>query len=199
MILFARGKPSFKMKRRFYLRKYFLLYSLILCLSCKDNISDKARKNEIPDRVFTQAHIIHKDSGELKMDLKAPVIEQYQSEQGKERKLFPRGLRVVFYEKNKIRPGHLKADWAQELEAEGLYKARGRVEIINSQADTLLTDEIFWNRGEKKIYTDALTQIYRADGTKLTAKNGLESSEDLNDLTLKNTEGTIPVKENDSP
>ncbi len=198
MILFATSKSPLKMKQRSYLRRYFLLISLVFYASCKGDISHKADKNETPDRVFTQAHIIHKDSGELKMDLKAPVIEQYQFEQGKNQKLFPSGIHVIFYEKNKITPGHLKAHWAEELESEGLYKAKGQVEIINAQGDTLRTDEIFWNRGEKKIYTNALTQIHRADGTELTAKNGLESSEDLNDLILKNTEGTIPLKENDS-
>lgn len=172
----------------------------LFCISCHGKKTQKSIKvQRTPDRIFTQAHILYKASGELKMDIRAPVVEQYQFKNGKSQKLFPKGVRMIFYEKNQIKPSYLKADWAEEIEQEDLCKAKGHVEIITSQGDTLQTDEIVWKKAEKKIYTQTLTEIHRADGAKLIAKNGLEGSEDLTEITLKNTEGIIPVKQENSP
>ena len=154
-------------------------------------MTHKVDKKEVPYRIFYQAHIIHKDSEGLKVDLKAPINEQYKSKQGKVRCQFPKGVYIIFYEKNNITPCHLKANWAQELEGEGFYKAKGKVEIVNSQGDTIRTEEIFWNRKEKKIYTNTLTEVHRSEGTELIAKNGFENSENL---ILKNTKGIILLK-----
>ncbi|WP_238784152.1 hypothetical protein [Blattabacterium cuenoti] len=58
----------------------------------------------------------------------------------------------------------------------------------------LRTDEIFWDRKNKKIFNKKYTIISNSYGIVLHAKNGIEASEDLKKIRLKNISGTLPVK-----
>ncbi|WP_238784351.1 hypothetical protein [Blattabacterium cuenoti] len=59
----------------------------------------------------------------------------------------------------------------------------------------LKTDEIFWDRKNKKIFNKKYTTIIsNSDRIRLHAKNGIEASEDLKEIRLKNISGTLPIK-----
>lgn len=60
--------------------------------------------------------------------------------------------------------------------------------------DVLKTSSIFWNKEKHKIYNYVPTKIYRSNGFLINAKNGIEGSDNLNDIILRNINGVIYFK-----
>ncbi|XOD66574.1 MAG: LPS export ABC transporter periplasmic protein LptC [Flavobacteriales bacterium Tduv] len=166
-------------------------FALLICCGEK-TIPSANKKKKFVSRIFIRAQIILKESGLVKINLQAPLIEEYtSSEKNNAYTLFPKGVKLHYYEKEKAQLGFLQADWGKAMEEEKLYEVQGNVMITNSCKDTLKTSHIFWNRKERRIYNDVPTEIHRADGTVINAKNGLEGSDELKEITLKNTDGLI--------
>ncbi|XOD68404.1 MAG: LPS export ABC transporter periplasmic protein LptC [Flavobacteriales bacterium AspAUS03] len=167
---------------------------------CGEKTSPSSQKGKIfASRIFIRAQVILKDSGLVKINLKAPLIEEYAFiKKEKPYTLFPKGVKLYYYEEKKDQTGSLQADCAKIIDEEKHYEARGNVIIINPSKDTLKTSHLFWNRRERKIYNDVPTEIYRADGTILNAKKGLEGSDDLKEITLKNTNGFIHLNQHNA-
>ncbi|XCI75026.1 MAG: LPS export ABC transporter periplasmic protein LptC [Flavobacteriales bacterium] len=177
--------------------KIFSSIGLIFLICCGEKTGTSSQKEKIfASRIFVRAQVISKDSGLVKINLKAPLIEEYAFiKKEKPYTLFPKGLKLYYYENNKNQPGSLQADWAKIFDEEKYYEARGNVTIVNPSKDTLKTSHLLWNRKERKIYNDVPTEIYRIDGTILNAKKGLEGSDDLKEITLKNTDGLIHLNQ----
>lgn len=60
--------------------------------------------------------------------------------------------------------------------------------------DVLKTSSIFWNIKKHIIYNYVPTKIYRSNGFLINAKNGIEGSDNLNNIILRNINGVIYLK-----
>lgn len=178
-----------KKNRRWF---YFILF-LVVFISCSDEkrggVGEK--NTDFASRRIYNATITLTDSIYAIIKLRTPVMDEYEFVQTPYT-VFPKGLDMDFYQKGKD-PGHLKADYAKIIETIGWYEARKNVVIINSDKDTLKTNQIFWNKKERKIFSNDTVKIYRADGiTTNISVNGIESSEDFKNFKLKKNRGTLP-------
>lgn len=177
-----------KIKIRFY-----LIFFLFVSISCSDEKGDNLgeKKTDFASRRIYNANITLTDSVYAIIKLRTPLMEEYEFVQIPYT-VFPKGLDMDFYQKGKD-PGHLKAEYAKIIETTGWYEARKNVVIINSDKDTLKTNQIFWNKKERKIFSNDTVRIYRADGiTTNISFNGIESSEDFKNFKLKKNKGTLP-------
>ncbi|WP_185868971.1 hypothetical protein [Blattabacterium cuenoti] len=130
--------------------------------------------------------ISYKENGLLKIFLYSPIIKDYTSYT-----LFPNGISLFIYNDDKYT--YLKADWVKSIEGI-IYHIKGNIKIINSNGFFIKTEEIFWNKKQKKIFNDKYTVISNLDGIMLHAINGIEASDDLKKIKLKNISGTFPLK-----
>ncbi|WP_128331793.1 LPS export ABC transporter periplasmic protein LptC [Apibacter sp. HY039] len=166
----------------------------IVSVSCSDDSTNKLGKkstNFVSRKIFN-AKLILSDSIYTTITLRAPEIEEYEYSETPYT-LFPKGVDMDFYEKDKRQPGHLKADYAKIIEKTGWYEARNNVVIINSDNDTLKTNILFWDKNNRKIFTHDTVRIYRGDGvTTNISTQGIEASEDFKNFKLKNNSGTLP-------
>lgn len=172
---------------------------IFLLTSCdrKTDLLDASKKIDFPDKVIFNAHILHKDSGSIQMDLRSPLIEMYQLVDSPYT-LFPKGVDLDFYEKNKTKPGYLQANWAKLNDATNLYEGKGNVILVNDAGDSLKTEHLFWNRTDKRIYTTKEVFLISKNGDSLHARNGLEATDNLERYTLFNNQGFIWVDESKS-
>lgn len=176
--------------------KAVLFGAALLFSACEENVMDSFGEinRNFADRVTQNAHVIQKDSGKLKMELKAPLIEEFTLIDSTFT-VMKKGVDIKFWNANKDKPNLIRADWAKIIDKKKLYEAKENVVIINNDGDTLLTNHIFWDNLNKRIFTKDTVTIIRIDGTKNIAKNGLEASEDLKEITLYNNHGVIMYQE----
>lgn len=171
--------------------KYFLVLPLIVVLfSCerKSTTTTQGMKKNFPNRSLIHANIVFRDSGRVTLNLRAPLIEEY-SLIDSPYTIFSKGIEIDFYEKGAEKPGFFKADWGKLSDATGIYEGRGNVIIISENGDSVKTDQLFWDKNRKLIYTTKQVELIGKDGSRITARNGLESSDDLEEYTLFNNEG----------
>lgn len=172
--------------RKRLLPVYFFL-SVFACNQA-ENLDLSTRNEEVPSRTLINAHVIFKDSGFLKIDLRSPLIEEFAMTDSPYTK-FPKGLEMDFYNKSIDSPGYLRANWAVMNDMKGWYEGRGDVLVINEKGDTLKTQKLFWNKNKRRVFTQDTVYIISKTGDSLQANNGLEAKDDLSEYSLFNNRG----------
>ncbi|WP_238784448.1 LptA/OstA family protein [Blattabacterium cuenoti] len=141
-------------------------------------------KKEAPHRIFIRISILYKENGISRFFIYSPIMEEYSIYT-----LYPKGIQLFFYEKEDPKKYiYLTANWVKSTE-KILYHIKGNIIIMNHNGDYLKTNEIFWNKKNKKIFNDKSTIIHYSDGSILHAVNGFEASDDFKNIKLKNTRG----------
>ncbi|AFL97326.1 LPS export ABC transporter periplasmic protein LptC [Ornithobacterium rhinotracheale] len=178
-----------------YKKAALCIGAALLFFSCEESKTDDLGKinRNFADRTTINAHVIHKDSGVVRLDLKTPLIEEYTLIDSPYT-LMRKGLDLTFYNQ-KLEPNFLRADWAKIQQKTKFYEGKGNVVMINNEGDTLKTQKIFWDSQNRKIYTHDTVTIARADGTRIISENGLEGSEDFKQFTFFKNHGVINAEQ----
>ncbi|BAR92268.1 hypothetical protein [Blattabacterium cuenoti] len=149
----------------------------------------KKNRKEVPKNIFFKTNLFYKEKGFLKFFIYSPVIKEYDFYT-----LFPNGLNLFIYDQNTNQYTYISADWVKSI-YKIFYHIKGNIKIMNYKGDLLKTEEIFWDRRKKKIFNKKYTTIiFHSNEIILHATNGIEASEDLKKIRLKNISGTFPVK-----
>ncbi|WP_185860656.1 hypothetical protein [Blattabacterium cuenoti] len=147
------------------------------------------KRKKLPKNILIQTRIFYKEEGYLKFTIYSPVIIEYDFYT-----LFPNGLNLFIYNKDTKKCTYLSADWVKSID-QIFYHIKGNIKIMSPEGFLLKTEEIFWDRKNKKIFNKKYTTIVsNSDGIILHATNGIEASDDLKKIRLKNISGTLPVK-----
>lgn len=190
----------FRLKNKKILRKRFIPFFILpfsfLACDGETHTDFGQQKSNFPDRTLINAHIYYKDSGRIVLDLRSPLIEEYSMVDTPYTR-FPKGVELEFYNKNSETPGYLRANWATFSEGRGWYEGRGDVVVINEKGDTLKTQKLFWNKKNRRIFTQDTVFIISQEGDSLQANNGLDASDDLTEYTLFNNQGIKYYEEKD--
>ena len=110
-----------------------------------------------------------------------------------EDKIFPKEIRVFFFDKFGNNTTKLRGDSARFIRAKNLYKIMGRVQIDNQvKHEVLETPELFWSPDTKKIYTDKRVDIKTPD--QVLHGMGMDSNQDFSDYTIRKVTGVVSVK-----
>jgi LPS export ABC transporter protein LptC len=182
---------SFRIRKR-----YMPFIALALLWNCTqpDTVDLSKKKQDFPSRTLTNAHVILKDSGFIKIDLHSPLIEEFAMIDSPYT-LFKKGLEMNFFSKTIDSPGYLRANWAMMNEMKGWYEGRGDVLVISEKGDTLKTQKLFWNKKKRLVFTQDTVYIISKTGDSLQANNGLEAKDDLSAYTLFNNQGIKLVED----
>lgn len=173
-----------------------LMSVFILLFSCKKELPPiNKKKVEFPSRTLINANIINKDSGRISGNLRSPLIEMYETVDSPYT-VFRKGLDLDFYQKGSVKPAYFQADWGRLSDVTGIYEGRGNVIIVNEKGDSLKSEQLFWNKKNKTVYTSKEVYLISSEGDSLTAKNGLQATDDLETYTLFNNQGFKYVDDN---
>ncbi|MDO5655632.1 MAG: LPS export ABC transporter periplasmic protein LptC [Flavobacteriaceae bacterium] len=145
------------------------------------------------DRTIVQAFLTYKDSGIVRMELQAPLVEEFTLIDSPYT-VMRKGVDIKFWNKEP-EPNYLRADWAKILDRKKFYEGRGNVEMINTDGDTLRTQQIFWDNQKRLIYTTDTVIIKRKNGTFNIANHGLTATEDFREFKLLDNSGIITLEE----
>ena len=176
-----------------YKASFSLLLFPISCLlltSCEDD--KKVIKKEEYKGPISEVYGInmtYSDSAKLVVRMTTDV----QLTMASEDKIFPKEIRVFFFDKFGNNTTKLRGDSARFIRAKNLYRIMGRVQIDNQvKHEVLETPELFWSPDTKKIYTDKRVDIKTPD--QVLHGMGMDSNQDFTDYTIRKVTGVVSVK-----
>ncbi len=176
-----------------YLFLLLVFMSAIVGLSsCENNLSTITlitSPDKTPEAVEDNASIFYTDSARTKFHLTANRIENYG---GPDRYVvFPKGIHIDFYDDSANTNGHLDADYAIRHENSKLMEADNNVSVLNRKGEKLNTEQLFWDAGKHKIYTNKFVRIKTEK--QIIYGDGLTSNEDFTQYKITNIRGTIQL------
>ena len=131
--------------------------------------------------------ILKSDSGKVRCKLVAPEIKYFEEIKDPYME-FPEGIEVYFYDSAQNESSKIKSDYAIYYNEQKLALLRNNVQVKDlNKGDILETEELFWDEGNEKIYSDKFTKITGEKQT-IFAKGGFECNQDFSDkIILKKT------------
>ena len=107
--------------------------------------------NTTPTMTTTDVSTLISDSGYTRYHLKTPLWQIFEdAEQPFWR--FPEGLEVEQYDLNMQPASNVVCDSAIYYSQKRLWRLDGNVVMVNTQADSFLTQQLFWDQTRRKIY-----------------------------------------------
>ena len=164
--------------------------------SCEEDLTkaNQNKKKNFPSRIIYNANIIKRDSGQVKVRFKAPLLEEYEFVDTPYVEI-RKGLYLEFYDSKKPNvPGKLWAKYAKIIEKKQFYEAKGHVKVINNEGQTFVMESIYWDKANRKMYTKDTVFITDQDGSIFVAANGMKAKDDFTEYVFYNNSGDFNVK-----
>lgn len=157
---------------------------LIRCGNSDETLNTVMAKTIQVDQIKNMTTIVT-EHGTLKMNMFATILNKYNDDSG--RFNFSKGIRVTFFN-DSIKPEtYCTSKYADYWKKTGLLLLRDSVVIWNIKGDTLISNELWWDRNTKKIYTDEPVFIYQP-GSRMKG-TCWRSNDNLTDYSICNMEG----------
>jgi LPS export ABC transporter protein LptC len=170
----------------------YLLFpiSCLLLTSCEDDKKEiKKEEYKGPISEIYGINMTYSDSAKLVVRMTTDV----QLTMATEDKIYPKEIRVFFFDKFGNNTTKLRGDSARYIKMKNLYRIMGRVQIDNQVKHEILeTPELFWSPDTKKIYTDKQVDIKTPD--QVLHGMGMDSNQDFTDYTIRRVNGVVSVK-----
>ena len=135
--------------------------------------------------------IVNSLNGHVSYRAFTPLMERYEyaSEPYSE---YRKGVEVTTYnDSTHMVESTLVANYAIYLETQDLWEAKGNVVATNAKGQKLETEQLFWDRKEKRIYSKVDSKI--TEGEDVVIGSGFESDEEMKELVITNARGRVNV------
>lgn len=175
------------------LLSFAIFFSLF---SCEEDLAKAAGKKNtnFPSQIINGAQIIQRDSGFVKIRATAALIEKYELIDTPYI-VARKGIYIQFFDKKQPKkPGTIRAKYAKIVEAKQFYEAKGNVRIVTNEGQIFATQSIYWDKKNKKMYTNDTVFVTDKDGSTLVGANGMTAKDDFSAYTFYNTSGDINAK-----
>jgi len=177
----------------------FLVVCFVVCSSCENDLSKLPGNNALKDLENDRASdvtFIYSEQGKTRAKLhtkefignetaKPPYID------------FLKGVKMDMYNEQLLVESTITARTARYYTVPQNVIARDSVVVKNVKGDILQTEELIWNKKLQRFYTDKFVRM--TINGQPSWGYGLEATEDLSYVRIKNQRGTIPVNEKDIP
>jgi hypothetical protein len=175
-----------------------LLAGVLLLGACENDLKkvqeiSGSQVNMLVDTVHG-VDIILSDSAIVKGRMMAPVLLQYQGKSPYNE--MPKGVNVIFYDKNLTQIGTLTSEYAIRHENEKTTIFRKNVVAKNAKGETFKSEELIWDESSKLMHSDKLVEITMANGDIMNG-TGFKSNDKFTDWTFEHSSGIFSVT--DSP
>lgn len=107
--------------------------------------------------------------------------------------VFPDGLKLFVYNEVGEIESELSANEGRMTDNSDNLEVKGDVVIINEKGEQLKTEELFWNKVDKKIKTDSFVKIFTDD--EIIYGTGFEADENFTNYVIFNISGVVKIKD----
>ena len=164
-----------------------------MLFSCENDInvinSLKIDENQAVESTYDVSMEIS-DSGKVLMRLESPQVDKYIH--NREYVEMPKGIHIIFYDSLGNVRSTLDADYAINYPASHVMEAKNNVIAVNSQGQTLYTEELIWDQHKHKIFSENEVKIVTEN--KVLFGDGLIADESFNDWEIIHPRGDIALE-----
>ncbi len=164
----------------------------MLLFSCKKNdleiVYALTFKDTIPAMSIWDLQTIYTDSGRIKLQIQAPLVERY-SEDVNKKIYFTQGILVRFYNEQGDEESYMSSKYAIYHEENNLWEASDSVVVVNSEGEILNTELLFWDEKTERIYSSKFVKI--TTGNDVIHGEGFEADQTFSTWNIKKMTGTI--------
>ncbi len=173
--------------------RYILLSACTIFLASCENDIEKVKllgiHEQSPVESAKNIKIIFSDSAKVEVELTAPVMNHYLSENPYME--MPKGFRAIFYDESLQEKSRVTADYGIRYEHDLKMEARKNVVVINEKGEQLNTEHLIWDERREKLLSDEFVKITRKD--EIIYGTGFEANQDFSKYKIFNIKGTISV------
>ncbi len=169
---------------------------ILLLFSCRTKVS-----TDIPAELLKDAKIaamearnfetLFSDSGVVKYHLKTPLLLVYDDPK-QPYKDFPEGFLLQRYDQNRKIVSQMSGNHGKYFDLEKKWEANGNVVLVNSEGDTLRSEELKYHETEDLIFSDKFVSIRKGDQF-ITGTGGFKSDAQMTKWSFIKTKGHLYV------
>lgn len=141
----------------------------------------------------TNVRITYTDSGRLKAILVAPLMFRNNT-QGNSYTEMPAGVEGEFFDEFREKQSSLTGKYAISYDDRDLIYIRDSVVIHNIKDEEIRTPELYWDKVERRVYSDKKVQI-KIREEKILYGTGFDSNETFTKYTIHNLTGVVYLKD----
>jgi len=172
------------------LRKIYIAFALLSLFGCGKGELTQPVEYDGPYREAENVELYYSENQAVKVKMLADRVYEYQSGDRE----FPKGIYLEFFGEDGTLTSTLRANSAYYTKKDNLWKATGKVEVINlDKNEQLNTEELFWKPEKEEIYTDKFVTIRMQ--TEVIYGEGLEAKQDMSAYTIKKPQGEFTIEE----
>ncbi len=106
---------------------------------------------------------------------------------------FPHGLELDQYDLSMQPESHIECDSAVYFSQRRLWRLDGRVMMVNTLRDSFMTEQLFWDQLQRRMYSDSFIHIVRTD--RIIEGYGFESNQNMTKYTVRRPTAILPVEQ----
>lgn len=177
---------------------YVFVLLLFLLSSCKEEESVVFDFEQTPVQTVRDMKILQSDQGRAEMRMEAPLMQRFsftKDSVDQSYEYYPEGFSVSAYTEQGELETTITSNQAKHITTAGQesWSAFGDVVVINHiKGEKMESDTIYWNREEKKIYTDCYVRLSSESG--LMQGYGMTSDERARDAVILRPFNTYAVE-----
>jgi LPS export ABC transporter protein LptC len=175
----------------------FVALTFWLLFSCQSKVSTDIPPELLADNNFltmeaTNFETLYTDSGVVKYHVQAPKLLIY-NDPKKPYQDFPDGFIMQRYDQNKKIISQMSGNRGKYYELDQKWEAYGNVVLVNSQGDTLKSEELKYNKAEDLIFSDQFVSIKKGDQY-ITGTGGFKSDTQMSKWSFLKTKGHLYIE-----
>lgn len=162
--------------------------------ACKDEKSAVGQivldTDSLPTMTTSKVTTLISDSGQIRYRITTVEWLVYDETETPTWK-FPKGIYLEKFDRDFAIDATVQCDSATYFSQRSLWRLDGNVNILNTNGEKFLTQQLFWDQRLNKIYSDSFIHIERADRT--IEGLGFESNDRMTRYSIKQPTGIFPA------
>lgn len=165
----------------------------IVVTGCKDSdpvATGTVDPTHTPTMLTRDVETLISDSGVTRYRIVTPIWYVY-DETPDPIWRFPEGLKLERFDNFFRTEATVVADSATYFKDKQLWRLDGNVSLNNVMNEKFLTNQLFWDQRQQKLYSDSFIHIERPD--KVLEGYGFDSNQNLTRYTIRRVSGIFPA------
>ena len=175
------------------MRRLPLIAALTIIVACSDDKPVGMADIDVsatPTMLTRNVETLISDSGITRFRITAPVWYVYDEAENPVWR-FPESLLLERFDDKMNVEATVTSDSATYFKDRQLWRLDGHVNISNTAGEKFLTNQLFWDQSQHKVYSDSFIHIERIDKT--LEGYGFTSNEQLTRYTIRDVSGIFPA------